>query len=84
MAAAWSPDSKRIASAPYDRTVQVWDATDGTHVFTYRGKGDVMPGQPFAVFGVALLLPGKRIASTYARHPWCSLVCSRCRQPFHP
>ncbi len=72
-AVAWSPDSKRIASASYDRTVQVWDATDGTHVFTYRGKGDVMPGQPFAVFGVAWSPDGKRIASTYADstvHVW--------------
>src|ERR1700693_3628953 len=36
-AVAWSPDGKRIASASGDHTVQVWDATDGSHVFTYRG-----------------------------------------------
>lgn len=37
---AWSPDSKRIASASGDRTVQVWDAADGSHVLTYRGHTD--------------------------------------------
>jgi len=34
---AWSPDSKRIASASWDKTVQIWDATTGGHVFTYGG-----------------------------------------------
>jgi WD40 repeat protein len=36
-AVAWSPDGKRIASASGDHTVQVWDATDGSHVYIYRG-----------------------------------------------
>jgi len=37
-AVAWSPDSKRIASAgSLDPTVQVWDATDGGHVYIYGG-----------------------------------------------
>jgi serine/threonine protein kinase len=35
--AAWSPDGKHIASGSPDQTVQVWDATSGTHVFIYRG-----------------------------------------------
>ncbi|MFL5628474.1 MAG: hypothetical protein ACJ788_23075 [Ktedonobacteraceae bacterium] len=26
---AWSPDSTRIASASWDKTVQVWNASDG-------------------------------------------------------
>jgi serine/threonine protein kinase len=34
---AWSPNGKRIASASYDGTVQVWDALTGGHVFTYQG-----------------------------------------------
>src|SRR5438309_1859925 len=34
---AWSPDGKRIASASGDHTVQVWDATDGSHVYIYHG-----------------------------------------------
>src|SRR5207237_108071 len=37
LAVAWSPDSKRIASASTDDTVQVWDALDGKDVYTYRG-----------------------------------------------
>ncbi len=34
---AWSPDSKRIASAGDDKTVQVWDAATGNSLFTYKG-----------------------------------------------
>jgi WD40 repeat protein len=36
---AWSPDDKRIASGGGngDGTVQVWNAADGEHVYTYKG-----------------------------------------------
>ena len=34
---AWSPDGSRIASASLDGTVQVWEATTGTILLTYRG-----------------------------------------------
>jgi Tol biopolymer transport system component len=34
---AWSPDGARIASGSWDQTVQVWDATSGTHPLIYRG-----------------------------------------------
>ncbi len=39
----WSPDGKRIASASWDGTVQVWDATDGNNAHTYLGYS---PGAP--------------------------------------
>lgn len=34
---AWSPDGTRIASASYDRTVQVWNAKTGKTLVTYQG-----------------------------------------------
>ncbi|MBV9707032.1 MAG: serine/threonine protein kinase, partial [Chloroflexi bacterium] len=55
-AAAWSPDGKRIASGSRDKTVQVWDATDGGHAFTYTGHSDI-------VDAVAWSPSGKRIAT---------------------
>ncbi len=36
-AVAWSPDSRRIASASSDNTLHVWDATTGDHVLKYNG-----------------------------------------------
>jgi WD40 repeat protein len=53
---AWSPDGKRIASGSTDHTVQIWNATDGSNVFTYQGHAH-------AVFSVAWSPDGKRIAS---------------------
>ena len=34
-AVIWSPDGKRIASGSSDKTVQVWNATDGSNASTY-------------------------------------------------
>jgi WD40 repeat protein len=55
-AVAWSPDGTRIASGSADKTVQVWDAADGGHVFTYWGHSDV-------VSALAWSPDGTRIAS---------------------
>ena len=53
---AWSPNGTRIASGSKDKTVQVWDATNGDNSFAYHGH-------PFAVLTVAWSPDGRRIAS---------------------
>ena len=56
---AWSPDSKRLASASDDQTVRVWDTTSGTTLLTYKGHTD-------QVNSVAWSPDGKRLASASA------------------
>ena len=53
---AFSPDSKRIASASRDNSVKVWDATTGQEIVTFMGHlGEV--------WAVAFCPDGKRVAS---------------------
>jgi eukaryotic-like serine/threonine-protein kinase len=57
VAVAWSPNGKRIASSGNDKTVQVWNASDGGSPYIYRGhKNDVT--------GVAWSPDNQRIASS--------------------
>ena len=53
---AWSPNGTRLASASYDKTVRVWDTSNGTSILTYPGHWD-------RVQTVAWSPDGKRIAS---------------------
>ncbi len=53
---AWSPDSKRLASASVDKTVRVWDASTGQTTLIYTGHTD-------QVYSVAWSPDGKHIAS---------------------
>lgn len=53
---AFSADGKRLASASYDRTVKVWDATSGRELLTLKGHTD-------RVWSVAFSPDGKRLVS---------------------
>ena len=56
---AWSPDGTRTASGSDDKTVQVWDVTNGSLSFTYYGHTS-------SVRTVAWSPDGSRIASAGA------------------
>jgi serine/threonine protein kinase len=55
-AVAWSPDGTSIASGSWDKTVQVWDATNGRQIYIHRGHVTSVPA-------VAWSPDSRRIAS---------------------
>jgi WD40 repeat protein/serine/threonine protein kinase len=56
VAVAWRPDSRRLASASWDRTAKIWDASSGRELFTLRGHEATLTD-------VAFSLDGRRLAT---------------------
>jgi WD40 repeat protein len=56
---SFSPDGKRLASASFDNTVKLWDATTGKEIKTLNGH-------TYWVYGVSFSPDGKRLASASA------------------
>jgi eukaryotic-like serine/threonine-protein kinase len=57
-ALAWSPDSKSIASASADNTMQVWDAQNGNNIHTYNGANGAINAVTWSSDGSELLFGG--------------------------
>jgi WD40 repeat protein len=57
-ALAFSPDSSRLASASYDKSVKVWDLKDGKELFTLRGHTEPVNGLAFSADGRRLATAG--------------------------
>jgi WD40 repeat protein len=60
-AVAYSPDSRRLASAGADGTVKVWDAQTGEDLLTLTGHS--LPGRTVSVGAVVFSPDGSRLAS---------------------
>jgi WD40 repeat protein/tetratricopeptide (TPR) repeat protein len=57
---AFSPDGKRLASASFDGTLKVWEASSGNELLTLRR--DLLPGQ---ISTLAFSPDGRRLASVW-------------------
>ncbi len=62
-AVAWSPNQRRLVSASYDGTAQVWDASSGQRRLRYEGHKTVKTGGAPVVWAVAWSPDGTKIAS---------------------
>jgi WD40 repeat protein len=49
---AWSPDGISIASGSWDKTVQVWDASNGRQICIYRGHLTSVPALAWSPDGI--------------------------------
>jgi len=56
LSVAFSPDSKRLASASWDKTIKLWDAVTGKELFVLKGHSN-------EVVSVTFSPDGKRLAS---------------------
>ena len=56
LSVAFSPDSKRLASASWDKSIKLWDTVTGTELLTLKGHSR-------GVYSVAFSPDGKRLAS---------------------
>lgn len=69
-AARWSPDSRLVASASYDKTVQIWQASSGALVFTYRGHSDEVNSVDWSPDGNYLVSGGGNISVNQGQHDY--------------
>ncbi|MGZ6388680.1 MAG: WD40 repeat domain-containing protein, partial [Ktedonobacterales bacterium] len=71
-AVAWSTSGSRIVSGGQDQTAQIWDATSGRLIFTYRGHATTTQTPDHLPTGLVHCLAwspdGARIASASLDH----------------
>ncbi|MGV9364265.1 nSTAND1 domain-containing NTPase [Amycolatopsis sp. NPDC003731] len=78
---AWSPDGRRVATASYDQTVQVWEADTGTKLLTLEGHGDRVWGVAWSPDGTRLLTGSRdRTARVWDAHAGIGLLTLRGHQ----